>query len=198
MRTVFFDVDTQLDFLLPAGALYVPGAERLVPTLSRLAAFAAARSIPVISTVDAHSESDPEFRVWKPHCVVDTVGQRKPVTTLLSQAMTVHSLPIDATMLARNVSFSQQILLEKQHTDCFTNPNLRPLLSLLQADEYIVYGVVTEICVQEAVLGLLALGAKVGVLVDAVRSLEQAKSDSFLQLAQQQGALLTTAAAILN
>ena len=30
MKTVFMDVDTQLDFLYPAGALYVPGAERLI------------------------------------------------------------------------------------------------------------------------------------------------------------------------
>ena len=42
MNTVFFDVDTQLDFLYPAGALYVPGAETLLPALTRLTNFAAA------------------------------------------------------------------------------------------------------------------------------------------------------------
>ena len=26
----FFDIDTQIDFLFPAGSLYVPGAERLL------------------------------------------------------------------------------------------------------------------------------------------------------------------------
>ena len=41
MKTVFFDVDTQLDFLYPAGALYVPGAERIVPAIARLNRFAA-------------------------------------------------------------------------------------------------------------------------------------------------------------
>ena len=35
MKTVFFDIDTQLDFLYPAGALYVPGAERIVPAIAR-------------------------------------------------------------------------------------------------------------------------------------------------------------------
>ena len=35
MKTVFFDIDTQIDFLYPAGALYVPGAERLLPLISQ-------------------------------------------------------------------------------------------------------------------------------------------------------------------
>ena len=69
MTTVFFDVDTQLDFLYPAGALYVPGAERLVPTLVKLTRFAAEHQLPMIATMDAHSEDDPEFTTWKPHCV---------------------------------------------------------------------------------------------------------------------------------
>jgi nicotinamidase/pyrazinamidase len=36
MKTVYFDIDTQIDFMYPAGALYVPGAERLLPLISRL------------------------------------------------------------------------------------------------------------------------------------------------------------------
>jgi len=46
MNTVFFDIDSQLDFLFPAGALYVPGAERIVPAIARLNRFAAAHGIP--------------------------------------------------------------------------------------------------------------------------------------------------------
>ena len=63
MKTVFVDVDTQIDFLYPAGALYVPGAEALLPVLARLNQYAAAQSIPVLSTMDAHLEDDPEFTV---------------------------------------------------------------------------------------------------------------------------------------
>ena len=36
MTTVYMDVDTQLDFLCPAGALYVPGAETIVETVAAL------------------------------------------------------------------------------------------------------------------------------------------------------------------
>ena len=36
MKTVFFDIDTQIDFVYPAGALYVPGAERILATVAEL------------------------------------------------------------------------------------------------------------------------------------------------------------------
>ena len=46
MKTVFFDIDTQIDFMYPAGALYVPGAERIVPAIAQLNRHAAGRGFP--------------------------------------------------------------------------------------------------------------------------------------------------------
>ena len=63
MKRVFFDIDTQIDFMFPAGALYVPGAAQLVPVVSKLNHFAAENGIPLISTMCAHSEDDPEFAI---------------------------------------------------------------------------------------------------------------------------------------
>src|SRR3981081_1310085 len=71
-RTVFVDVDTQIDFMLPHGNLYVPGAETIIPNLERLMAFAREHDVPVISSVDAHSAHDEEFRDFSPHCVKGT------------------------------------------------------------------------------------------------------------------------------
>ena len=59
MKTVFFDVDTQLDFVFPAGALAVPGAENIVDNLAKLTRYAAAHSHQIVSTADAHSEDGP-------------------------------------------------------------------------------------------------------------------------------------------
>ena len=67
---------------------------------------------------------------------------------------------------------SLQIIVEKQHTDCFTNPNLSPLLASLPADRYVVYGVVSEICVRAAAFGLLQTGARVELVNDAIRDLD--------------------------
>ena len=55
MKTAFFDIDSQLDFLYPSGALYVPKAERIVPAIAALNRYAAANGIQVVSTTDAQT-----------------------------------------------------------------------------------------------------------------------------------------------
>ncbi len=175
MKTVFFDIDTQIDFMFPAGALYVPGAEGIVSAVAGLNRFAAEHGIVVVSTVDAHAENDAEFLSWPPHCVAGCNGQRKPASTLLESGLVVSS---DAGWVGA-VS-ARQILLEKQTFDCFSNPNLPGLLDQLGADRYVVYGVVTEICVKFAAFGLLRTGARVEIAVDAVRSLRGEAADAML------------------
>ena len=113
---VFFDIDTQVDFLDPSGALYVPGAEAIVERVAALNHFAAAHRIPLISTMDAHAVNDPEFRDWPPHCIAGTPGQRKPASTLLKRSVVVANSPG-----LPNLARAPQVLLEKQTFDCFTN-----------------------------------------------------------------------------
>lgn len=190
---VFFDVDTQLDFLYPAGALYVPGAESLVPQVAALNRYSAEHGIPVVSTMDAHTENDPEFRDWPPHCVAGTAGQQKPAATLLDPRTSIR-----CTLQNFEVNGARQILLEKQSVDCFTNPNLPTLLEQLKVKSCVVYGVVTEICVKNAALGLLKTGRKVTLVTDAVRSLDDAKCAQFFQEFAAAGGQLTTVQAAMG
>src|ERR1700693_1972240 len=176
MSTVFFDVDTQLDFLYPSGALYVPGAESIVPQVAVLNRYAAEHGILVVSTMDAHTENDTEFREWPPHCVAGTAGQQKPAATLLEQRTVIPSALQDFA-----VQGAPQILLEKQSVDCFTNANLPALLDQLNVKICVVYGVVTEICVKNAAMGLLKSGRQVQLMTDAVRSLDDTKCSRFYQ-----------------
>ncbi|MDQ6679265.1 MAG: cysteine hydrolase [Acidobacteriota bacterium] len=176
MTPVFFDIDTQNDFVLPAGSLYAPGAERIIPAIAALNRYAADHGIPLISTMCSHAENDPEFRDWPAHCVRDTAGQRKPAATLVPG----------------------QTILEKQDLDIFRSPKLQPLLNQFDASEYIVYGVVTEVCVKFAAEGLLNLRKPVTVVTDAVQALEQAAADMFLERFCRAGGRLTTAAAITH
>jgi nicotinamidase/pyrazinamidase len=176
MKTVFIDIDSQLDFLYPAGALYVPGAERVMPKIAQLNQYAATHGIPVISTMDAHPENDPEFRIWPPHCVAGTTGQRKPEATLLERRVVVPHAPCQPA-----IAGAQQILVEKQHVDVFTGPNLARVVEALEADRFVAYGVVTEICVLFAARGLLKLGKPVAVVTDAVETLKAEDSARALE-----------------
>ena len=191
MKTVFFDIDTQLDFLYPSGALYVPGAEAIVPAIARLNRLAADRQIPLISTADAHLENDMEFKTWPAHCVLGTLGQRKPAVTVLDKAVAV---PCTGPML--DYPDVEQFVIEKQQLDCFTNPNLPNLLKLLGGERYVVYGVVTELCVKCAAMGLLKLGGRVELVSDAVRSLSDPARDQMLAEFTAAGGVLTTAGAV--
>jgi len=166
MRIVFFDIDTQWDFLYPAGALYVPRAERIVPAVACLNRFAAANGFPVVSTTDAHAEDDPEFAAWPPHCVAGALGQRKPEATLLDGRVTVPNLDS-----APAIDGARQIVLEKQTVDVFQTRHIHALLERLDAAAYVVYGVVTEICVLSAVRGLLETLKPVTLVTDAIETL---------------------------
>jgi len=186
MKTVFVDVDTQLDFLYPAGALYVPGAEHIVTAVERLNRYAAANGIPVVSTTDAHEEDDPEFQVWPPHCIAGTLGQHKEAATLLDRRIVV---PNRETPVALDAV--QQIIVEKQSTDVFQARGLRRVLEALDADRYVVYGVVTEVCVISAVRGLLALNRPVTVVEDAIKELRAEDARRTLEEIRSSGGAIT-------
>jgi len=185
---VFFDIDSQLDFLYPAGALYVPKAERIVAAIARLNRYAAEHSIPVVSTTDAHTEDDPEFKIWPHHCVAGTWGQRKAEATLLDRRIVVPN---------RDCSFdlagARQIVVEKQTVDVFQARNLGRVVEQLGGDGYVVYGVVTEICVLYAVRGLLRTGRPVTIVTDAVETLKREDSERALEECRSGGARLATA-----
>lgn len=192
MKTVFFDVDTQIDFMYPAGALYAPGAELIIPAIARLNRRAAETGAVVISSMDAHRENDPEFHQWPAHCVVDTVGQRKPASTLLEKR-----LVLPPSEVAERIDGYQQILLEKRRLDVFASPNLTWIIEALNADRYVVYGVVTEYCVKFAAFGLLKTGKPVEIVTDGIRSLNESDSQRVLNDFTAAGGTLTTAAALL-
>jgi nicotinamidase/pyrazinamidase len=191
MKTVFFDVDTQVDFMYPAGALYVPGAETIIDRVAALNRYAAAHGILVVSDTDAHSEDDPEFKTWPPHCVVGTAGQTKIAPTLLDKRIVVPNEPCEV-----NLEGVQQVLLEKQTLDCFEGVNLTKLMEKAAAERYVVYGVVTEICVKCAAWGLLKTGKRIELVTDAVRSLDERAAKQMMAEFTAAGGVLTTVAEV--
>ncbi len=158
----FFDIDTQIDFMFPAGALYGAGAERLLPAIARLNGYAAKNGIPLISTMCAHPEDAAEFKVWAPHCIVGTVGQQKPAATLLTDR-------------------ARQTIIEKNDLDMFSSPAIVPLLDRLEIEECYVYGVFIEYCVRCAVVGLLNTGRTVKLVSDATTYIDATAGQKTLE-----------------
>ena len=193
MRTVFFDIDTQLDFVSPAGALYAPGAERVIAAVARLNRHAAASGILLVSTTDAHAENDAEFAQWPPHCVSGALGQHKPQATLLEKPVVIpnrEALP--------DTAGAAQIIVEKQTVDVFETRTIAPLLERLEADRFVLYGVVTEVCVWHAARGLLSYGKPVTLVTDAVQALRQEAGDRALAELRAAGATLATTSEVLS
>ena len=190
---VFLDVDTQVDFMLPSGSLYVPGAEQIVPHLRTLMACAQKRGIPIISSADAHSPGDPSFAEWPPHCVVGTPGQRRIPETDLSSTVVVPNRP-NAFHLGKHLE--GQIIVEKQEYDVSTNANFDAILSWLGPRRFVVFGVATEYCVLSSVRALRQRGLAVDLVVDAIRAITEEGGRRALEEMAASGARLVRTAEV--
>ena len=89
--TIFWDVDTQYDFIMPDGKLYIQGAEEILPNLSLLTSFARRNNIQVLGSIDYHTlydpeiSSDPDFQTtFPPHCLRDKRSPGKALCPNLS------------------------------------------------------------------------------------------------------------------
>lgn len=197
MNQLFFlDVDTQRDFMRKDGALYVPGAERIIPKLRRLFDFARRSGISILSSVDAHAPDDPEFGTFPPHCVKGSEGQKKIDDTLIGRPLVLENRPVDRN-LVEAVRRYGQIIVEKQTLDLFSNPVAERLLRALPA-RAVVFGVTTEHCVRAAALGLRSRGVSVVLVGDAVRALSPQGEREALSEMQAAGVETVTVETLLE
>jgi len=189
-RSIFWDVDTQADFIHPDGQLYVPGAEKILPNLARLTRWAQEHKVLIVASADAHREGDEEFQLYPPHCLAGTPGQKKVPETLLEKPTVIPNRP---TELPPDFAAAGQIILEKQKFDVFTNPNTEPLLARLGRDvEITLYGVVTEICVAAAARGLLERGYRLRLVRDAIQHLDAARARALVEEVERRGGRLVS------
>lgn len=187
-RIAFVDVDTQIDFMQPEGALYVPGAETLVPNMKRLIEYARSSNTPIIASVDAHLADDPEFSQFPPHCVRATPGQKKIAVTEIVDAHLVPAEPKDEDELPSNGA----VVLEKTVFSLFGNQNAEAIFRKIAADEYVVFGVATDYCVKAAVMGLLERGYSVAVVEDAIKGVTEDGTTLAIEEMRRAGARFVT------
>ena len=193
-NVIFWDVDTQADFMLPGGKLYVPGAEKIIPNLKRLVDAARQGRVLLVSSACAHIPDDEEFKDFPPHCIQGTPGQKKIPETLTAQPLVI---PNDAgANLPKEFRPGQQLIIEKRKLDVFSNPHTDALVAKMSAamgaPQLVVFGVVTECCVRCATAGLLDRGHRVSIVTDAIETLDPAIGHRTLEELAARGARLLT------
>lgn len=172
---IFYDVDTQNDFMNANGTLYVPDSESIKPNIIALTNYARKNNIPITGSVDAHSKNDPEFKVFPPHCIVGTKGQEKFYPSKQGEKY-----------------------FEKQHYDVFTNPEFAKFLLENNVRESVVYGVATDICVRAAVLGMQDKNMQCYVVEDAIKGVFADKTKQALEEMTKAGAKFVTTKNVLE
>mgnify|MGYP000448170820 CR=1 FL=1 len=174
---LFWNVDTQVDFIEPHGKLYAPGAEKIKPLLKKITAFADEHDIQVVNTADFHySDSaelsdEPDYvNTFPEHCMANTPGaeyvdETNPEDPLIFD-WDQEYLTLDDVKNARN------IVIRKDAFDVFTgSPHADKIVELIAPQKVVVYGVTTNVCVNDAVLGLIKRGKSVFVIEDAIKEL---------------------------
>jgi nicotinamidase/pyrazinamidase len=205
-ETLFWDVDTQVDFMQPDGALYIPGAEEIVPVLERLSRAARHFGLPVVmsaddhETTDAEISDDPDFSLtYPPHCMHGTAGQQRIATTRRPDALVLGPEELPVAELRRRLAASDgAVLLLKKNVDVFSNPNTENVVRALSPRRIVIYGVALDVCNERAVEGLWRRGYhRLSVVTDATRALDPEKGRALLADWQARGIDLVTSDEVL-
>jgi nicotinamidase/pyrazinamidase len=189
--TLFWDVDTQYDFIMPDGKLCIPGALRLLPNLARLTRLAHqhSRRIRILASMCDHDESDleisqtPDFQeTFPPHCLRGSAGHAKVASTELDKVWNVSNRKMAMKCIEQKLKkYGGDILILKRMFDVFSNPNAEIILKHLQPEEVFVYGVALDVCVARAIEGLLRLAQTNLFLVrDATEAIDRARGERLL------------------
>src|SRR5881409_3125400 len=182
-RVIFWDVDTQYDFMKADGKLYVPDAEHVIANLRRLSDFAHGHGIRVIASADDHVMGHPEISehpdwqsTFPPHCLRGTPGQKKiPETALRDPLVIEPDLQDSKTLAGRVRAHGGDILFHKHRFDVFSNPNVLPVLDVLDPHDVVLYGVALDVCDKYAIEGLLQHRpqTRIFAVVDAMKPIDR-------------------------
>ena len=175
---LFWNVDTQIDFVEPNGKLYVSGAEKLKPAWKELRYLAEEFQIKVVNTADFHwpgsmeLSDNPDFiSTFPPHCMAETVGAEYVDETKPNDFLIIDwNKPFEADL--EYLKNCRNIVIRKDAFDVFSgNPYSSAIVEIIAPEAVVVYGVTTNVCVNDAVVGLSKRVKDVYVVDDAIKEL---------------------------
>ena len=153
-RTIFWDVDTQNDFIRKDGKLPIEGAETILDNLEKLTLYARRQNIQIVASVCDHTPEDdeissqPDFEhTYPPHCIRRTEGQRKVDQTTPRNPLFISVETAGSKELKDRIErHAGEIVIQKNHFDVFSNPSTATLLEILEPERIVVYGVALDVC----------------------------------------------------
>jgi nicotinamidase/pyrazinamidase len=199
-RVIFWDVDTQYDFMKADGKLYVPDAEHIIPNLKRLTDYAHGHGIRVVASADDHApghrelSQSPNFKDTFPlHCMHGTPGQKKIPETALRDPLVIEPVREDPARLAEQVrAHPGDILFHKHEFDVFTNPNVLPVVDALAPEDVVLYGVALDVCDRYAIEGFLQHRPTIRLfaVTDAMKPIDRDAAEQMLKEWGEEGVRL--------
>jgi nicotinamidase/pyrazinamidase len=200
-KTIFWDVDTQYDFMKPQGALYVPEAEQIIDRVSEVRRFALENGYSILSDVDWHWWGNPELSAqpdmkttFPPHCMAGTPGAERvgdlgdlPIDTVEIDEADMEEL----RLLTEKDQF--HIVIRKQSLNVFDNPNAHKLVDLIRPEHVVAFGVALDCCVYYVLSELSKhKGVKLSLLADATKGLQVRPDEEIYEELRQRGVEITT------
>lgn len=194
-------VDTQYDFVMPDGLLYVPGAEEIIPAASAfLKNLDPAEYAGVLFTFDTHIPSvyagSPESEMFPEHCVRYTKGwgnvlplynvpEGIPVFTLEKGVFNMweeEHVKLNSKSFGAATDFtkgsSSEFTIDRDYMFEMMTVD-KNLEAGIKADVIQVFGVASDFCVKWAVDGFVKRGFKVEVIDELCRGIGAPASDVF-------------------
>ena len=179
-KILFWNVDTQVDFIEPEGKLYVSGAEEIRPILRRITDFARLEGIRVVNTCDYHfinsaelSKNPDYIATFPEHCMAGSPGAEFIPETLPEFPIVIEwDSDLGIFQELNNPEKYRNIVIRKDAFDVFDgNPHAEKVLEILNPERVFAYGVATNVCVDKEVTSLVNRGIKVYVFEDAIKEL---------------------------
>lgn len=204
---IFWDVDTQYDFMADYGRVYVPGAKEIWEPLKKLTQHARAKGYRIFGSVDDHMPGDAELSrtpdlvsTFPPHCMKGSPGTSKIEPTQPKNPYWVERWAYDPAMLRRKVlDHPDEVYILKTTFDVFSNPNTEKVLDLVAPTKVVIYGVAEDRAIAHTVRGMLARGGiALYVVADAIRANDPAAAAALREEWKGKGVRYVTAADVIE
>ena len=192
-QTIFYDINTQRDFVLHDGKFHIEGAESLVPTWKAITDLARDQKVRIVCSVDCHVPGDPQLKSWggpyPDHCMEGTPGQEKIDATKPLDPLILENREYTPDEIQKVLDHEGGIVFRRQQFEKLAdNPHLSAILRLVLRpyEDIVMYGVYTEECVSREIAALAGVGPKLHIITDAV-AMVGAESPTFHDKLRQQG-----------